>query len=236
MADEQASVEAATHNGSPQPDATDGQHIPADTQSEATSSQTAPASTATTPADGSGNHDSKASKGRQISVSLRGLLAGVLIVGLIAAVGVLTWRVVTEQRDLDAQTRQSANVARAESIALDYATNAAAMNFQDLDGWKTRLVSGTSPELKDRLNNAAEQMKQILVPLQWNSTARPLAAKVRSTNGGVYDVDAFVSVMTKTAQGPDPLQSTATYRVTVDSNKNWQITDVGGIGAAVGEK
>jgi len=40
-------------------------------------------------------------------------------------------------------------------------------------------------------------------------------------------------VMTKTAQGPDPLQSTATYSVTIDSNKDWQITDVGGIGAAV---
>jgi hypothetical protein len=75
-------------------------------------------------------------------------------------------------------------------------------------------------------------MEQILVPLQWVSTATPLAAKVRNRNNGVYDVDSFVSVQTKTVQGPDALQSTATYRVTLDSNNNWQITDVGGIGTA----
>jgi hypothetical protein len=79
-------------------------------------------------------------------------------------------------------------------------------------------------------------MEQILVPLQWNSTAHPLAAKVRSETGGVYVVDAFVSVLTKTAQASDPLQSTATYSVTVDSSKDWQITDVGGVGDALQPK
>jgi hypothetical protein len=156
-----------------------------------------------------------------------------LIAALVVAVGVLAWLYIGDQDKLDAQARQSENTAHAEKIALDYATNAAAMNFQDLNGWKTKLVAGTSPELKDRLSKAADQMEQILVPLQWNSTARPLAAKVRSSNGGVYTVDSFVSVLTKTVQGPDPLQSTATYSVTVDSTKGWQITDVGGIGAAV---
>jgi len=43
-------------------------------------------------------------------------------------------------------------------------------------------------------------------------------------------VDSFVSVQTKTIQAPDALQSTATYSTTIDSNNNWQITDVGGIG------
>lgn len=173
---------------------------------------------------------------RQLSISVRSLVLGALIVALVAAVGVLTWLFVGAERKLDAQARQAENAAHAEKIALNYATNAAAMNFQDLDGWKVKLVAGTSPDLKERLNNAAEQMKQILVPLQWNSTAQPLVAKVRSENGGVYDVDSFVSVETKTVQGPDPLQSTATYRITIDSNKDWQITDVGGIGAAVKPK
>ena len=172
---------------------------------------------------------------RQLSISVRSLVFGALIVALVAAVGVLTWLFVGAERKLDAQGRQAENAAHAEKIALNYATNAAAMNFQDLDGWKVKLVAGTSPELKERLNNAAEQMKQILVPLQWNSTSQPLVAKVRSENG-VYDVDSFVSVETKTVQGPDPLQSTATYRITIDSNKDWQITDVGGIGAAVKTK
>ena len=79
-------------------------------------------------------------------------------------------------------------------------------------------------------------MEQILVPLQWNSTAHPLVAKVRSDTGGVYVVDCFVSVLTKTVQAPEPLQSTATYSITIDSSKNWQITDVGGVGAVVEHK
>jgi hypothetical protein len=56
-------------------------------------------------------------------------------------------------------------------------------------------------------------------------------AKVRSSAGGIYTVDCFVSVQTKTVQAPDALQSTATYSVTIDSNQNWVITDVGGIGS-----
>jgi len=170
---------------------------------------------------------------RQLSISVRSLVLGVVIAALVLAVGVLAWLFVGAERKFDAQARQAENAAHAEKVALNYATNAAAMNFQDLDGWKVKLVAGTSPDLKERLNNAAEQMKQILVPLQWNSTSEPLAAKVRSDNGGVYNVDSFVSVETKTVQGPDPLQSTATYRITIDSKKDWQITDVGGIGAAV---
>jgi hypothetical protein len=79
-------------------------------------------------------------------------------------------------------------------------------------------------------------MEQILVPLRWDSTARPLAAKARTVTGGIYVVDSFVSVLTKTAQAPEPLQSTATYSITVDSGKDWQITDVGGVGDALGQK
>jgi hypothetical protein len=110
------------------------------------------------------------------------------------------------------------------------------MNFQNLGVWKDKLVAGTSPELKDKLTNAATSMEQILVPLQWNSTASPLAAKVRSNTGSTYVIDAFVSVQTKTMQAPDPLQSTAAYSITIDASKEWQITDVGGIGAMVEAK
>jgi hypothetical protein len=169
----------------------------------------------------------------QLSVSVRGLVLSGVIAALVVAVGVLAWLYRGAEQKLDTQARQSENTAHAEKVALDYATNAAAMNFQDLNGWKVKLVAGTSPELKDRLSKAADQMEQILVPLQWDSTARPLASKVRSSNGSVYVVDSFVSVLTKTAQGPEPLQSTATYSVTIDSSKGWQITDVGGIGAAL---
>jgi Mce-associated membrane protein len=180
------------------------------------------------------NDEPKAQRSRlQASISVRTLLVAGLIAALVAGIGVMTWLYLGAKRELDEQARAAANTKRAEQIALDYAKNAAAMNYKDLPAWKDKLVAGTSPELKKRLGAAADQMEQILVPLQWDSTARPLAAKVRSETGGAYVVDAFVSVMTKTAQGPDPLQSTATYSVTIDSNKDWQITDVGGIGAAV---
>lgn len=172
----------------------------------------------------------------QLSVSLRGAVTFVVIVVLVGAVGVLSWLYVGARHQLDEQARQSENNVHAEKIALQYAGEAAAMNYQDLNAWKDRLVAGTSPELKDKLSEAATSMEQILVPLQWNSTAHPLAAKVRTVTDGAYVVDAFVSVLTKTAQAPEPLQSTATYSVTIDSNKDWQITDVGGVGDALAPK
>ena len=167
-------------------------------------------------------------------VSVRALLISVVIALLVVAVGVLTWRYVSAEQQLAAQAQQVENFKHAEGAALDYAVDAAQMNYQDLGGWKTKLVAGTSPELKDRLSKAADSMEQILVPLKWDSTAKPLAAKVRSEAGGIYVIDAFVSVLTKTEQAPEGLQSTATYSITMDGNQNWQITDVGGVEAAVG--
>lgn len=48
----------------------------------------------------------------------------------------------------------------------------------------------------------ATAMEQILLPLQWTSSAKPLAAKVRSHDNGIYVVDAFVGVMAKTLHPP----------------------------------
>ncbi|MCV7234612.1 hypothetical protein H7J49_19255 [Mycobacterium branderi] len=178
----------------------------------------------------------KKSTRRQLTISLRSLLLVAVVAALVAAACVLAWLYLGAQRKLDEQARQADNKTHAEKVALDYAVEAAAMNYQDLGGWKTKLVAGTSPELKEKLTKAATSMEQILVPLQWSSTARPLAAKVRAVNGGTYVVDSFVSVQTKTMQAPEPLQSTATYSVMVDSTKDWQITDVGGVGDALDHK
>lgn len=169
-----------------------------------------------------------------VSVSVRGLVVAAVITVLTGALATFAWLYIDARGQLAKQARASADSAHAEQIALKYAVDAAAMNFQDLNAWKVKLVAGTSPELKDKLTKAATSMEQILVPLQWMSTSQPLSAKVQSTTGGAYVVDCFVSVQTKTVQAPDPLQSTATYSVTVDSHKNWQITDVGGIGAVTG--
>jgi len=175
------------------------------------------------------------SGGRQIAISLRGLIIAVVIAALTVACGVLGWLYVGEKSQVDANAVEAGNTERAENIAIEYAVNAAEMDYQDFGGWKAKLVNGTSPELKDKLSKAADSMEQVLAPLQWKSSARPLAAKVRSSAGGIYTVDAFVSVLTKTMQAPEGLQSTATYNITIDSRNDWQITDVGGVDAALGK-
>lgn len=171
-----------------------------------------------------------------ISIGARSLAYSGLLIMLVAAIAALAWLYIGARGELDAQSRGAADNAHAERVALDYAVNAATMNFQDLNGWTTKLVADTSPELNDKLTKAAESMQQILVPLQWTSTAHPLAAKVHSEAEGIFTVDCFVSVQTKTVQAPDALQSTATYSLTIDSKNNWQITDVGGIGSLVEQR
>lgn len=172
----------------------------------------------------------------RISVSVRTLLWGMLITGLVAAVGVFAWLYLDARSKLDEQQRQTADNSHAERIALDYAVDAARIDAKNLDAWKKNLVKGTTPELKAKLDEAGKSMEQILTPLQWDSTAVPLVAKVRSNANGIYVVDTFVGVQTKTVQAPDGLQSTATYGITIDSNHGWQISDVGGIGSVVGQK
>jgi Mce-associated membrane protein len=176
------------------------------------------------------------STGRRISVSVRGLTLGTLITVLVAALAVMTWLYFDANRKLDAQEQQVRDYEHAEQVALDYAVKAAIMDYKDLGPWKRALVEGTTPELAKKLTEAANAMEQILLPLQWSSTAKPIAAKVRSHDKGIYVVDSFVSVMTKTVQAADSLQSTATYSVTIDPANGWKISDVGGIGQVVGEK
>lgn len=173
---------------------------------------------------------------KSVSISLRGLVRAAAVAAVVIAIGALSWLYVDAKHQLSVQAARADNAAHAEKVALDYAVNAATMDFKDLQAWRVKLVAGTSPELSKKLSDAGTSMEQVLVPLQWSSTAQPLVAKVRSVNGGIYVVDSFVSVQTKTVQAPEALQSTATYSTTIDSNKNWQITDVGGIGSALGSK
>ena len=174
--------------------------------------------------------------GRRISVSVRNLSLGLLIVSMAAALGVMTWLYIGANGRIDAQAQQARDNQHAEQVALDYAVRAAIMDHKDLGPWKRALVEGTTPELSKKLTDAATAMEQILLPLQWSSTAKPIAAKIRSHDNGVYVVDSFVSVMTKTVQAQESLQSTATYSVTINPSDGWKITDVGGIGQVVGDK
>jgi hypothetical protein len=180
--------------------------------------------------------DSTTRKERRISLSVRSLSLGVLITALVAALGVMSWLYIGANRNVDAQAQQAHDYQHAEQVALDYAVRAAIMDYKDLAPWKRALVEGTTPELGKKLTDAANAMEQILLPLQWSSTAKPIAAKVRSHDNGAYVVDSFVSVMTKTVQAPQDLQSTATYSVTINPGDGWKISDVGGIGQVVGDK
>jgi hypothetical protein len=173
---------------------------------------------------------------RRVSVSVRTLVVAALIAGWVASVAIVAWLYIGAKTKLDEEAHQVANNSHAEHIALDYAVDAATINFKELDRWKKNLVRGTTPELRDKLNDAGTSMEQILAPLQWNSVATPLIAKVRSNTNGIYVVDTFVGVETKTMQEPNGLQSTATYSITIDSNHDWKISEVGGIGAVVGRK
>lgn len=170
---------------------------------------------------------------RRVSLSLRTLITAIVFILLAGTAGVLGWLYIGARGQLNAQAQDAADRERAQQIATEYAVNAAQMDYQNFGEWKSRLVDGTSPELKEKLTKAADSMQQLLAPMQWTSTARPLSAIVKSDAGGVYTVDAFVSVLTKTMQAPEGLQSTATYSITIDSRKDWLITDVGGIDAAL---
>jgi len=215
----------------------DSEDSAADTEETQTPNSISTAESATSDRSVAADSPQKSPKNaRRLFVPSRTILVGTAIVSLIAAIVVLSWFYVRGNAKLDDQARAAEDNRHAEQVALDYAVNAAVMDYKDLNPWKQNLVKGTTPELKQKLTKAATAMEQILLPLQWSSSAKPLAAKVRSHENSAYVVDAFVSVVTKTVQAADNLQSTATYSVTIDSNAGWQITDVGGVAAVVGEK
>lgn len=154
------------------------------------------------------------------------------VAAIVAVVGVCFG--LTQRADFkDAQTATASREA-AEHVALDYAVGAADMDFKDLASWRERLTKGASDDLAGRLTQASNSMEQIVVPLQWTSTAEPIAAKVDHVEGDTYFVDCFVNVNTKNAQAPEGIYSTATYRLAMDGSDDWRITEISGIGAGIG--
>ncbi|GAC51846.1 hypothetical protein [Gordonia amicalis] len=171
---------------------------------------------------------------RQKPITVQQLLTGGALVILLVVVAVLSWRLMDKSDDYSALEQTRANEARAEQVALDYAVGAASMNFQDPAEWQNRLTAGTTPELADRLRKASTSMEQLIKPMQWTSSSEKLTAKVQSERDGVYQVAAFVSVLTKNVQAPAGIESTATYRMTIDSNNDWVISEISGIPTSLG--
>lgn len=161
------------------------------------------------------------------AVSIRELLVIGVVVTMVAALAVMTWLVVSMSSEIDDMKAAAADTARAEKVALDYSTGAAEMSYEDTQGWLTRLTANTTPELGTRLRNAASQMEQLLKPLQWSSTSSPISAKVTAVDGDVYKVDAFVGIVTKNVQAPAAgVETTATYKLTIDRAQDWKITAI----------
>ncbi|MDV6211975.1 hypothetical protein R3Q08_27305 [Rhodococcus erythropolis] len=183
------------------------------------------------------SHEGKTGSDSRASISVRTLLiGGGCALGALAIVGIigsLSWQLISKSSDLDALRQKEVNNKHAEQVSLDYATGAADMDFRNPTEWSGRLTAGTSPELATRLQQAATSMEQLIIPLQWTSTASPIAAKVESESNGVYEVTCFVNVLTKNLQAPDGIESTATYKMSLDSTNDWQITQISGIGSAL---
>ena len=189
----------------------------------------------TTPAD---EPEPAADRSRPITLSIRrstALTALALAVLLTATVvfGCLYWSARSTLAHRDAT---AADDKHAEGVASSYAIGASTIDFHDVQGWITRLKAGTTAQLSAKFDATAPQLEQILLPLQWTSKATPLSADVTSESGGVYKVNAYLTVNSTSAQTPDGAQTTVTYALTIDRNSGWTITDVGGLQNALPTK
>lgn len=180
--------------------------------------------------------DRPARKAITVSVRRSTVLITLALAVLLASTltfGALYW---SARSTLDHRDSVAAANKHAEDIATNYALGASTIDFHDVKSWLTRLKAGTSPQLSAKFDATAPQLEQILLPLQWTSKATPLSATVTSESGGIYKVNAYLTVISTSAQTPDGAQTTVTYSITVDRNNNWTITDVGGLQNALPAK
>ncbi|MGW6332746.1 hypothetical protein [Nocardia rhamnosiphila] len=168
-----------------------------------------------------------------VSIQVSSLIRGAVVAVLAVAAIVFAVLYFTARGELADRDERAAADSHAEQLATEYAVGAATVNFKDLDAWIAALKKNTSPQLAGKFDDTAPKLEQILVPLQWTSTATPITAKVMSEQDGVYKVNVFVNVTSTNAQNPDGTQTTVTYTVTVDENSGRQITDVGGVDGAL---
>ncbi|TLF80766.1 hypothetical protein [Nocardia cyriacigeorgica] len=164
-----------------------------------------------------------------VTAVVRAAVAAVLVVALV----VVSWLLVMARSDIADRDAAAAAERRAEQVATDYAVGSATVDFSDINAWVARLKANTSPELAAKFEATAPELERILVPLQWKSTAGPIATTVESESGGVYKVLVFVDVNSTNSQDPAGARTTVTYAVTVDANNGWHVTDVGSTGSAL---
>ncbi|MBF6150091.1 hypothetical protein FHY52_00540 [Nocardia nova] len=174
-------------------------------------------------------------RARRRTVSLRLSTVATAAVALIAVavIAVLAMFLWSARGDISAREAADSDRAKAEQVASDYAVGASTIDYKNANAWLGKLQAGTSAQLADKFKATAPQLEAILTPLQWNSTAQPITAKVMSESNGVYKVDVFLNVSSTSAQTPQGGQTTVTYNVSLDRNSGWKITDVGGMDGAL---
>ncbi|UGT54942.1 hypothetical protein [Nocardia asteroides] len=165
------------------------------------------------------------------TVSLR--ISSVLVAATIGILAVTTVTFVvlyfSARSTIADRDARAADERHAERIATDYGVGASTIDYRDVAAWFGRLRAGTAPRLAAKFDATAPQLEQILLPLQWTSTATPLSAAVTSESGGIYKVNAYFTVMSTSAQNPQGAATTVTYSLTIDRAAGWQITEVGGL-------
>ena len=180
--------------------------------------------------------DDRERKAVKLSIRLSTVLTALALALLLAGTLVFGSLYRSARSELDHRDAVAADNRHAEKVAMTYALGASTIDFHDVKGWLTRLKSGTSPQLSAKFDATAPQLEQILLPLQWTSKATPQSATVISESGGVYKVNADLTVNSTSVQTPDGAPTTVTYSVTIDRNDNWAITDVGGLQSALPAK
>ncbi|MGC5024557.1 MULTISPECIES: hypothetical protein [unclassified Tsukamurella] len=183
----------------------------------------------------------EAPRGIVVTPLMLALSAVVVLLAVAATAFGFLWQSAASDRDdardqLAAVTATQETDARAEDIAKKYAIGAATIDYQNLAAWRTALTAGTTDELANQLREASTQFEQVVVPLQWQSTATPLGTIVASTKDGLITVNVFVNMITKSTQRPEGIPSTATYTLTIDTKQDWKISDVRGMDAALSGK
>ncbi|GAB17969.1 hypothetical protein GOEFS_044_00050 [Gordonia effusa NBRC 100432] len=175
---------------------------------------------------------------RQLTVSLSGLLTGVVgaVVVAVLVVGLVVFAVrdFSARDDLDALRADAAARAHAETIAGQYAVTAATLDYRDLTPWIANMKKGVSDDLRKQYDVIGQAMEQVLTPLRMQTTADLVVAKTIAVNGNMYRVQAVVDVNTKTVQTPNGGSTTAVYAVTLDKGRDWMITSVGDPTSAIG--
>ncbi|ADG80747.1 Mce-associated membrane protein OS=Tsukamurella paurometabola (strain ATCC 8368 / DSM / CCUG 35730 / CIP 100753 / JCM 10117 / KCTC 9821 / NBRC 16120 / NCIMB 702349 / NCTC 13040) OX=521096 GN=Tpau_4178 PE=4 SV=1 [Tsukamurella paurometabola] len=151
-----------------------------------------------------------------------------LVITLLAvAAGVATFFALHYRGQVNDMEQAAADRARAEDIAGKYGVNAATVDFNDIAPWLQNLKSGVTDQVAKRVDGAAEVMRMVVVPVRLQSKGKLVGTKVSDEANGVYKVMVVIDTDATSLQAPQGTTTTTAYTITVDSNQNWLMSDIG---------